>query len=86
MRNNVFFSRELLKVLGNGQVEKPSSEMVTRCEQQVQQQNLMTKSCVCELIAILLVNWLFVDYKQNKYRALKFQIVLLNYCLIFMVR
>jgi len=32
-----------LKVLEKVQVEKSSSEMVTRCEQQVQQQNLMSK-------------------------------------------
>lgn len=33
------FSRELLKVLEKAQVEKPSSEMLTRCEQQVRQHN-----------------------------------------------
>lgn len=39
LTTNVFSSRELLKVLEKAQVEKPSSEMVTQCEQQVQQQN-----------------------------------------------
>lgn len=37
-QNMFLFTRELLKVLEKAQVEKPFSEMVTQCEQQVQQQ------------------------------------------------